>query len=281
MLAPENSLEAYVQRLFPATVIASGSQRSNPEILVAGCGTGLIPCLLAHQFPKSRILAIDLSRSSLAYGKRKAEKLGLKNIDFLQGDILALGGLERKFDFINCYGVLHHTASIIESWRVLCGSLKPDGFMQIGLYSEVARQSVTDVRDYIAARGYTSTLEGMRKCRRDLAATDDPRLTPIVKSWSFYSASNFRDLAFHVHEQRMTLRALKVMLDELKLDFIGFELDYPDTKSLYRAQYPHDPAMLSLENWGKFEERHPNTFENCYKFWVRQKSITACQQKVC
>jgi len=271
MVTQEYTLETLVRRMFPAAVIAGGDRRSNPEILVAGCGTGLIPCLLARQFPKSRILAIDLSRSSLAYGKRKADKLGLNNIEFLQGDILALGKLERKFDFINCYGVLHHTASIVDSWRVLCGLLKSGGFMQIGLYSEIARQCVSEVRGYIATRGYPSTLEGMRKCRLDLVACDNPTLAPIVKSWSFYSASNFRDLAFHVHETCITLPVLGDMLGELDLDFIGFELDYPESKSLYRFEYPGDPSMISLANWGEFEKKHPNTFENCYKFWVRQK----------
>lgn len=77
--------------------------------------------------------------------------------------------------------------------------------------------------------------------------------------------------AGHVHEKRITLRALKEMLDALNLDFIGFELDYPDSKSLYRAQHPDDPTMTSLDNWDEFKHQHPHTFENCYKFWVRHK----------
>jgi len=203
-VAREESLQAYVRRLFPAATVTGGVQDA-PDILVAGCGTGLIPALFARQFPQASILAVDLSRSSLAYGKRKAGQLGLKNIEFLQGDILALGDLARRFDLINCYGVLHHTADIVESWRVLCGLLKPDGLMQIGLYSQIARQSVSAVRSYIAGKGYPSTLEGLRQCRQDLMGSDDPQLAPIVNSWSFYSASNFRDLAFHVHEICITI----------------------------------------------------------------------------
>ncbi|BAN35139.1 putative methyltrasnferase with TPR repeat domain [Sulfuricella denitrificans skB26] len=268
-VAREDSLQAYVRGLFPAATFAIGGQNA-PDILVAGCGTGLIPALFARQFPKARILAMDLSRSSLAYGKRKADQLGLNGIEFLQGDILALGGLGRRFDLINCFGVLHHTADIVESWRVLCGLLKPDGLMQIGLYSKIARQSVAVVRSYIAARDYPSTLKGLRKCWQDLMLSDDPQLKPIVNSWSFYSASNFRDLAFHVHEIYITIPQLKQMLDELDLDFIGFELDYPESKSLYRIEYPDDPEMTSLGNWEIFENRHPITFENCYKFWVRR-----------
>ena len=32
--------------------------------------------------------AIDLSRKSLAYAKRKTEELGIKNIEYYQADIL-------------------------------------------------------------------------------------------------------------------------------------------------------------------------------------------------
>jgi SAM-dependent methyltransferase/tetratricopeptide (TPR) repeat protein len=268
-VAQEESLQAHVRNLFPVAKVV-GSGRNDPDILVAGCGTGLIPALYARKYPQARILAVDLSRSSLAYGKRKADQLGLSNIEFLQGDILILGVLERRFDLVNCYGVLHHTADIVESWRVLCGLLKPDGIMQIGLYSKIARQAVVMVRDYIAGKGCPSTLEGLRECRQDLMASGDPRWAPIINSWSFYSASNFRDLAFHVHEICITIPQLKQMLDELGLSFIGFELDYPETRPLYRREFPDDPAMTSLDNWCEFENRHPSTFENCYKFWVRR-----------
>lgn len=271
MIPQEDSLQAYLGRLFPAALVAGG-ESNDLDILVAGCGTGLIPALFARQFPRARILAVDLSRSSLAYGVRKAGQLGLKNIDFRQGDILALGELERRFDLVDCFGVLHHTADIIESWRVLCGLLKPGGLMQIGLYSAIARQSVAAVRKYIAHKGYAADLDGLRNCRQDLMESDDPQLKPIVNSWAFYSASNFRDLAFHVHEICITIPQLKQMLDELVLEFVGFELDYAESKSLYRRDYPGDPAMVSLENWSEFENRHPTTFENCYRFWVRRKA---------
>ena len=72
----------------------------NPSILVAGCGTGEHAIKVANRFKNSSVLAIDLSLESLSYAKRKADELKIKNIDFLQGDILDLESLDRKFDII-------------------------------------------------------------------------------------------------------------------------------------------------------------------------------------
>ena len=72
-----------------------------PRILVAGCGTGRHPIESATNYKDAEILAIDLSLSSLAYAKRKAEEFAIKNIEFMQLDILNLKKLGRKFDIIS------------------------------------------------------------------------------------------------------------------------------------------------------------------------------------
>lgn len=118
---------------------------------------------------------------------------------------------------------------------------------------------------YIASQNYPHTPDGMRQCRQDLLKNDDPLLKQIVNSWAFYSMSNFRDLAFHTHEICINLNELKELLNKLSLEFLGFSHQYPETIPLY----PEDKNMLSLENWDAFEQKHPTTFENCYKFWCR------------
>jgi tetratricopeptide (TPR) repeat protein len=52
----------------------------SPNILVAGCGTGQHSIETSLRFKDCKVLAIDLSLSSLAYAKRKTEELGLTNI---------------------------------------------------------------------------------------------------------------------------------------------------------------------------------------------------------
>ena len=81
-----------------------------PKILVAGCGTGQHSVVTASRFKNCHVTAIDLSLSSLSYAYRKTEELGLKNIEYMQADILDLGMLGQQFDIIESGGVLHHMA---------------------------------------------------------------------------------------------------------------------------------------------------------------------------
>ena len=111
-----------------------------PEILIAGCGTGQHSIGTAARFKSSKVLAIDLSLSSLAYAKRKTEELGIKNIEYMQADILDLSKLNKQFDIIESVGVLHHMDDPMAGWKVLTDCLKPGGLMKIGLYSELARE---------------------------------------------------------------------------------------------------------------------------------------------
>ena len=57
-----------------------GSREESParDILIAGCGTGEHPFDIARRFPDARVLAIDLSRTSLAYARRKTASMACK-----------------------------------------------------------------------------------------------------------------------------------------------------------------------------------------------------------
>ena len=111
-----------------------------PNILIAGCGTGQHSISTASRFKNAKVLAIDLSFSSLAYAKRKTEELGFKNIDYMQADILDLGKLNRKFNIIESAGVLHHMDDPIAGWRVLTDCLELGGLMKIGLFRGLWKQ---------------------------------------------------------------------------------------------------------------------------------------------
>src|SRR5262249_19136936 len=54
------------------------------DVLIAGCGTGFHSIETAQLFPHSRILAIDVSRASLAYARRKTRTAGLQNVEYRQ-----------------------------------------------------------------------------------------------------------------------------------------------------------------------------------------------------
>jgi Flp pilus assembly protein TadD/2-polyprenyl-3-methyl-5-hydroxy-6-metoxy-1,4-benzoquinol methylase len=137
----------------------------SPDILIAGCGTGQHSITTAARFKSSKILAIDLSLSRLAYAKRKTEELAIKNIEYIQVDILDLSKLNKQFDIIESGGVLHHMHNPIKGWKVLTDCLKPGGLMKIGLYSELARQNVVKIREEISQKRIGSSKIEMKSFR--------------------------------------------------------------------------------------------------------------------
>lgn len=64
-----------------------------------GTGSGAIALALAHERPRARVLATDASADALAVARANAERLGLRNIEFAQGDWCAALG-DRVFDAI-------------------------------------------------------------------------------------------------------------------------------------------------------------------------------------
>jgi tetratricopeptide (TPR) repeat protein/2-polyprenyl-3-methyl-5-hydroxy-6-metoxy-1,4-benzoquinol methylase len=243
---------------------------SAPEVLVAGCGTGSHPILVSQRFLGVRVLAIDLSLSSLSYAKRKTQELGITNIEYAQADILRLGGIERTFDVIESVGVLHHLADPFSGWRTLLSRLRPGGFMSLGFYSETARRHVVKAREFITVRGYKSTPDDIRRFRQDPALKDaNAELHLLSESSDFFSMSECRDLLFHVQEHRLNLEQIESFVVEFGLKFIGFELE-PGVTHRYHARFSDDPAGTNLRNWARFEVDNPDTFAAMYRFWIQQ-----------
>ncbi|MCS5662536.1 MAG: class I SAM-dependent methyltransferase, partial [Dehalococcoidia bacterium] len=224
----------------------------NPEILVAGCGTGQHALVTASRFSNARVLAVDLSLSSLSYAMRKTNELSFANIEYAQADIMELGDLGRQFDLIECVGVLHHLGDPLAGWRVLVDLLQPGGLMMIGLYSETARQHIIDGRSLIAEKGYTTSPEDIRRCREDIiskAEHGNRTMVDICNSPDFFSLSNCRDMLFHVQEHRFTLPQIEENLQALKLRFLGFEMGGQRTFKKFEKSHPGKQALTSLPLW--------------------------------
>ncbi len=262
-----NTITEYLRQKFPLAVFQRGSGGEIAEFLSAGCGTGQLALEIA-QGVTARVLAIDLSLSSLGYARRKARELGLTGIEFAQADLLELGATGRSFDVVECSGVLHHLADPFAGWRVLLSLLRPGGFMLVGLYSEAARRGIVEARRFIAERGYGTSADDIRRCRQDLLDWDRNRELGTAFG-DFFGVSSCRDLLFHAQEQRMRLPAIAAFLRDNGLTFLGFETDNA-TLQAYRRRFPDDPAATNLHHWEAFENDKPETFARMYVFWVQK-----------
>jgi hypothetical protein len=140
--------------------------------------------------------------------------------------------------------------------------------IKVALYSERARQGVVAARELIAQHGLAPDLAGVRAARQlVLAAPEGSPARAVTLGTDFYSASGARDLLMHVQEHRFTTAQLGEMLRPLGLELLGFEFGDPSVPAAYRARFPEDRAATSLENWGRFEDEHPEVFAGMYQFW--------------
>jgi Tfp pilus assembly protein PilF/2-polyprenyl-3-methyl-5-hydroxy-6-metoxy-1,4-benzoquinol methylase len=265
-----NSVVGFLGERFPLSSFKRHGRSEIVEFLIAGCGTGQHAIETARRFKDARVLAVDLSLSSLSYAKRKTRELGLTSIEYAQADLLELGTLGREFDVIESVGVLHHLAEPFAGWRVLLSLLCPGGFMRLGFYSEVARRHIVKARAFIAERGYGATANEIRLCRQDLVDLDKSAdFGTTVNSPDFFSISTCRDLLFHSQEHRMTLTSIDAFFRDNNLAFLGFAID-GDVLHAYKQRFPDDPAATNVGQWQTFENENPDTFAGMYQFWIQK-----------
>jgi Tfp pilus assembly protein PilF/SAM-dependent methyltransferase len=259
----------YLREKFPLAPLRPLGPADRPQVLIAGCGTGMHPIETQRKFLGARLLAVDLSRASLGYAARKTRALGL-SIEYAQADLLELDRIERRFDVIEACGSLHHLADPAAGWRVLLRRLEPGGVMLLGLYSARARADLNVARAYIKEHRYGASLEEIRRFRQEAFAW--PEGAPgksVTRHGDFYSTSGCRDLLFHVQEYQHDLPEIAAFIAEEQLTFLGFEIDARVAHE-YAAANPDDPAMTDLDRWHRFECANPNVFIGMYQFWVQK-----------
>ena len=93
----------------------------------------------------------------------------------------------------------------------------------------------------------------------------------ILTVSDFYSLSECRDLLFHVNERHFSPLSIATLLDDVGLEFLGFEFADSDTLMRFESLNNDLDAKFQLDCWNTFEESNPDTFFRMYVFWVRKK----------
>jgi SAM-dependent methyltransferase len=239
-------------------------------ILVAGCGTGFEAIDLARTDPAASVTALDLSRASLAYGARMAGALGIANIGFVQGDILALDRLKRSFGLVTSTGVLHHMADPAAGLASIAAVLAPGGLARIALYSRRARAPVRLAHALIRERGWHADPAGIRAFRAHvLALPAEHPLAVLRDSDDFYTMSGCRDLVFHVHEHQFAPAELAELIAAAGLRLTGFDAA-PQALSAFRALHGPHADPLDLRLWDAVEAGHPFLFAGMYQLLAQK-----------
>ena len=97
---------------------------SDKEILDFGGGTGLLTLPLAKQ--AKSVTLVDISEKMLEQARLKAEQQDIKNIQFLEQDLLK-NPLEKEFDLIVVCRVLHHMPDLDAALSLFHQHLRENG----------------------------------------------------------------------------------------------------------------------------------------------------------
>ena len=240
------------------------------DVLVAGCGTGSKAIEYAMGYgAKARILAIDLSKTSLSYASRMASEYELDNIEFAQMDLLDLPELERQFDIVECTGVLHHLQDPCAGAAAVTSQVRKNGIVHISLYSDLARRSLAQLRNDYDLHSGMSVNEIRERRYRILQERADVIDNGMSLRWDFFDLYRCKDLLFHPLERCYTIPEIGDMLDGLNLEFRGIE-----DPGLIEQQYWTTPVRpedrRNIKKWHEFETKNPDAFGNLYEIWAKK-----------
>lgn len=240
------------------------------RILVAGCGTGQHAIQTACTYANSDITAIDLSLASLTYAQRKSDDLNIKNINFINSDILEFKKEDKKFDLIESIGVLHHMQNPTDGFNALRTLLSDNGLMKIGLYSRKARESIYQIQSMLSLNKEIKDQEHLISERKRIIKfiEDAKKYDDIYLFSDFYNLSEFKDLFFNECEHSFNLMEIAEILRNSKLNFLSLEIN---TNILKFAGFTGvKPKSNDLKAWAAIEEEYPLAFSGMYIFWCNK-----------
>ena len=130
---------------------------SDKEILDFGGGTGLLTLPQAKQ--AKSVTMVDISEKMLEQARLKAEQQDIKNIQFLEQDLLK-NPLEKEFDCIVVSRVLHHMPDLDAALSLFHQHLKEDGQLLLADFTKTEANhhgfDLAELENKLAQFGFSS-----------------------------------------------------------------------------------------------------------------------------
>ncbi|KXU06921.1 class I SAM-dependent methyltransferase [Streptococcus oralis] len=130
---------------------------SDKAILDFGGGTGLLALPLAKQ--AKSVTLVDISEKMLEQARLKAEQQDIKNIQFLEQDLLA-NPLEQQFDLIVVSRVLHHMPDLDATLAMFYHHLRENGQVLIADFAKTDTNhhgfDLAELETKLAQNGFSS-----------------------------------------------------------------------------------------------------------------------------
>jgi SAM-dependent methyltransferase len=226
--APLKNLDAHLdmlkdperRRVRSLLLFPEGEPAERQQILVAGCGTSQA-ARVALREPRSRVVAIDISATSLSHLRALQQKYRLENLEIHRLPVREVSSLRLAFDQIICTGVLHHLPDPDEGLLCLRETLTPGGAMQIMVYASYGRAGIYMLQEYCRLLGITSSdrdLEDLGSAVKCLP--DDHPLSPLLHKFrDFTQPHALADALLHPQDRAYTVTQLYEWLGRCDMTF--------------------------------------------------------------
>ena len=149
-------------------VLSNIPENFGGKLLEVPVGTGIITMPMYRTMPEAEITCLDYSPDMMQRAKRLAERLDIKNTDFVQGDVGNMPFEDDSFDIVLSLNGFHafpdKSAAYDETYRVL----KPRG-MLCGCFAVMEKNKRTDwiIKHIYTPKGYCTppfeTAESLKK----------------------------------------------------------------------------------------------------------------------
>lgn len=208
----------------------------NFRYLDAGCGQGLNLIYAAAIHPDSEFVGIDFMPDHVAHGRRLAERCGLDNVTFIEGDFVELAKDPRElgeFDYAVCHGIATWISPVIrQSLNALIGQvLRPGGVfyngynVQPGWLSMMPFQRLALLEQQVGDSA--DPIGGARRRMEELGAASDVLGKAYPNLGQRLAALNGLDPAYlgqeylNQHWQPVFVADMMAELEAVKLNFLG------------------------------------------------------------
>jgi len=166
-----------------------------------------------------KVVGVDQSSAMLQLARERAQRLGLKNIDFVQSDVERLALDEANFDAVLCRWGLMFMPDLVGTLKRLCHLLKPGGWLAAAVWASPERVPMISLANRIIKQ----------LARSPEAPADSPgpfRLADTAFLERVLRDSGFRNIAF---------KALN----------LTFEFESPQAFAVFRSEVGGTRAMLA------------------------------------
>ncbi len=227
------------------------TSRDDLDILVAGCGTNLVPVFGAFM-PGARIVGVDISDASLEISRQQCVQHGIEDVEHHRLPLEEVAGLGREFDFVCCTGVLHHLADPAEGLRALGSVTRPGGAIMAMVYARYGRQGIYMLQELATKLGLSIDETSASKVQKLLALLPQGHPFRMVYGdvGSVISVEEVMDMVLNPRDRSYRVEDVRALVEDAGLKFhrwLGNAPYRPEMTALGRAGLL--PEANALGSW--------------------------------